>query len=368
MSEPSVSDKVQKNGDFKDNMLIKWFDSVLKRPLDEFTPVLYPSLDLVNWICEEAIEVFKRKSCLVKISGKFIIVGDIHGSIMDLLRIFRVFGRPPQTRYLFLGDYVDRGSFSVPVICLLFSLMIMHPDDVFLLRGNHEFSIVNQSYGFLAECRERFGTVSPWVKINEAFDYCPLAALLNNEVFAVHGGISPGVVDVNSISDIQLPLSTFSQRPYVADLVWADPSNETKCFKDNVRGTGVCFGETAIERFMERSKIRLIVRGHQCIIDGFEFFADNRVVTLFSCANYRHSDKNKVGVMEIDKEGNANLYNLDLSVEGNISRRLKMKINRNSYGLVHTDVVHFRRDSSTNQVNKGNFKKQVNLPAPAAVI
>lgn len=132
------------------------------------------------------------------------IVGDIHGQYSDLLRIFEMGGFPPESNYLFLGDYVDRANQGVEVLCLLMCYKLRFPETFFMLRGNHECASLTRIYGFYDECRKRY-SVRLWKSFTELFNVLPLAALIDQKIFCVHGGISPELGDLGDILHIQRP-------------------------------------------------------------------------------------------------------------------------------------------------------------------
>ena len=147
--------------------------------------ILVPKFNekILEKIIQMAINNLEKEKPLIKRNGNYIIVGDIHGNLHDLLRIFRLYGYPPAQKYIFLGDYVDRGEFSIDVITMLLVLYNSYPDNITLIRGNHEFTEINSVYGFQAECMERFGDNGIFKLFNEAFEFLPIACILNEEVF-----------------------------------------------------------------------------------------------------------------------------------------------------------------------------------------
>lgn len=132
------------------------------------------------------------------------ICGDIHGQYLDLIRIFSNLGFPPNTRYLFLGDYVDRGSLSLETICLLLAFKIKYPDDIFLLRGNHEAASINRIYGFYDECKRKIG-IKVWKKFVDIFNCMPITASVDDKILCMHGGLSPELKDLDLLRKIVRP-------------------------------------------------------------------------------------------------------------------------------------------------------------------
>ena len=171
---------------------------------------------------------------MLKIEAPVNIVGDIHGQFQDLLRHFDNCGPPgPGNSYLFLGDYVDRGKFSIESMCLLLAYKVKYPNKVFLLRGNHENEILNKIYGFFDECKRRY-SVKLFKQFCQVFECLPLAAIVASTIFCCHGGISPDLHNVNIITQIPRPMpSALCQKPgLVCDLLWSDPNSSLEPYNN----------------------------------------------------------------------------------------------------------------------------------------
>ncbi|KAF7376420.1 Serine/threonine-protein phosphatase [Mycena sanguinolenta] len=182
-------------------------------------------------ICTKTKEVLMRESNVVHVSAPVTVVGDIHGQFYDLIEIFRIGGYAPNTNYVFLGDYVDRGLFSVETISLLTCLKLRYPDRVQLIRGNHESRAVTQNYGFYTECIRKYGSSHAWTYFTDMFDFLTLSLVIDDRVFCVHGGLSPSI---HSIDQIKV-LDRFREIPPdgpIADLVWSDPDAEKGGFRN----------------------------------------------------------------------------------------------------------------------------------------
>jgi serine/threonine-protein phosphatase 6 catalytic subunit len=136
------------------------------------------------------------------VNAPVIVCGDIHGQFYDLLELFKVGGEIPNSRYVFIGDFVDRGYNSVETIQLLFCYKIKYPKEIILLRGNHESRQITTVYGFFDEIMRKYGNSSPWKYCNEAFDYLPLGAIIDNKILCIHGGLSPEIKLIDQIRTI----------------------------------------------------------------------------------------------------------------------------------------------------------------------
>lgn len=249
--------------------------------------------------------IFNTEPNLLRINTPIYIYGDIHGQYQDLIRFLKMTGLPPNSCILFMGDYVDRGPNSIEVIALLFAMKILYPNHVFLLRGNHECPDVNKNYGFYQECLERFKNEkidnSDYVfnQINLTLCSIPLAALINNKVFCVHGGISPGLKNICDLDKI----NRFSKIPdngILCDILWSDPKSGSDDWEPSNRGTSYTYNENALDRFMNNNNLELVCRAHQMVNDGFKFFNNNKLVTIFSAPNYCGECGNDGAVMHIN--------------------------------------------------------------------
>jgi diadenosine tetraphosphatase ApaH/serine/threonine PP2A family protein phosphatase len=227
------------------------------------------------------------------------ICGDIHGQLFDLFNLFDTHGDPPLVRYLFLGDYIDRGHQSVLTFLYLSYLKIKYPDSFFLLRGNHETRIVNQLYGFHVEITSTYGYSSLFDVFNCVFDVLPLCAIVEKSWFCVHGGLSPEIVSYRRIHTVRREICCNSGPSLITGLLWSDPDEEVTEWKDSPRGVGNLFGRPQVEHFLENNRLRGIVRSHQMVAEGFRWFFDKKLALVWSAPNYAYKDNNLATVMQI---------------------------------------------------------------------
>ncbi|KFD51002.1 hypothetical protein M514_08043, partial [Trichuris suis] len=260
-------------------------------------PMTIPELNL---ICTTVQSELQKQAALIEFNGPVNICGDIHGQYSDLVRLFNMTGYPPKQRYLFLGDYVDRGPQSIECICLLFLYKIRYPQSVFLLRGNHEFDNINQVYGFNMDIMRRYGDMKVWKLFNQTFSWLPLAALVNQRILCMHGGLSPALNNLDQIRTIKRPMK-MSYDSLTCDLLWADPSNEVTGWKANIRGASYMFGPDVVISTCQKLDLDLIVRAHQVVPRGYEFFANNKLVTIFSAPNYCGEFDNDGAILIVDR-------------------------------------------------------------------
>ncbi|KAH8484648.1 hypothetical protein POPTR_016G142700v4 [Populus trichocarpa] len=252
----------------------------------------------IHQLCVTAKQVFLAQPVLLALEAPINICGDIHGQYPDLLRLFEYGGFPPDSNYLFLGDYVDRGKQSIETICLLLAYKIKFPDNFFLLRGNHECASINRIYGFYDECKRRF-SVRLWKTFTDCFNCLPVAAVVDDKILCMHGGLSPEMDSLDQIRAIERPADVPDQG-LLCDLLWSDPDRDTKGWGDNDRGVSYTFGADRVTEFLKKHDLDLVCRAHQVVEDGYEFFADRQLVTIFSAPNYCGEFNNAGALMCVD--------------------------------------------------------------------
>jgi len=262
-------------------------------------------LETVNAICRMAGEIFNSQPIYLELDAPMSICGDIHGQYHDLLRIFEHAKFPPEANYLFLGDYVDRGKRSLECICLLFAYKIRFPENFFLLRGNHETPSISRIYGFYDECKRRYST-KLWKTFCDVFNSLPVCAILDDKIICMHGGLSQDMMadgtDVRSQLELVKRPADIPDSGFLCDLLWSDPSTETLGFGANDRGVSVSFGQDVVAQFLKRENMDLVVRAHQVVEDGYEFFAGRQLVTIFSAPNYCGEFDNAAAVLTISEQ------------------------------------------------------------------
>ena len=253
----------------------------------------------IKFLCTKSLEIFMEESVLLEVSAPVNICGDTHGQFNDLLRLFEFGGRPPETNYLFLGDYVDRGKNSVETMCLLLAYKIKYPKNVFLLRGNHESELINHVYGFYDECRRRYN-IKTYKLFSDCFNWLPISAIVDDKILCMHGGLSPELVSLDRIRKIVRPTEV-PDKGILCDLLWSDPDKNVDGWGSNERGVSVTFNEGIVYKIVEDLDIDLVCRAHQVVERGFEFFADKKLVTVFSAPNYCNQFDNAGAMMLVDE-------------------------------------------------------------------
>ena len=259
---------------------------------------------LVASLLSECNALQRGKPPLLRLHGNFIVVGDLHGDLHDLLRVIQAFGMPPIARYLFLGDYSDRGAFSLEVCTVLYAMRLQYPEHVFLLRGNHEFPSAIGPGTLNGDIQATYGQTWLWDQFQYVFSFLPYAAVINDRCFCVHGGISGALKRVDDILSIQLPMPSCSTQ-LVNDLVWSDPCAKVDTFGPSERGGAArVFGRQAVEEFLSENGLQMIIRGHERVPEGIRYVFDKKVVTVSSSSNYsRGSEQCTTGALLVTVDG-----------------------------------------------------------------
>ena len=252
----------------------------------------------VMHLCECVKTIFISERCMLSLHAPIVVVGDLHGHIWDLARIIETFGWPPTCRYLFLGDLVDRGEFSLETVTLVFLMKALHPQNVFVIRGNHEFGQLCDNFGFQRNIFEVFSNGACLKAFKEAFSFMPLTAVIDETILCVHGGIGPNCRSLDQIRCVRRPIREFVG-DVVDDLLWSDPNPNVETFEFSERGAGYDFGEKVFKEFMEKCGFEYMIRAHQVIAGGVESCFDDKLLTVFSASNYCGQENNKAGALQI---------------------------------------------------------------------
>ncbi|KAI8522783.1 hypothetical protein RHMOL_Rhmol13G0023500 [Rhododendron molle] len=275
----------------------------------------------VGELCYAAEQIFMHEPTVLQLKAPVKVFGDLHGQFGDLMRLFDEYGFPSSAGdityidYLFLGDYVDRGQHSLETITLLLALKAMfhlqfqieYPENVHLIRGNHEAADINALFGFRLECVERMGEndgIWAWTRFNQLFNYLPLAALIEKKIICMHGGIGRSIHSVEQIEKLERPITMDAGSIILMDLLWSDPTenDSVEGLRPNARGPGlVTFGPDRVTDFCKKNKLQLIIRAHECVMDGFERFAQGQLITLFSATNYCGTANNAGAILVVGR-------------------------------------------------------------------
>jgi serine/threonine-protein phosphatase PP1 catalytic subunit len=250
-------------------------------------------------LCNDARKAFMDQNALLELEAPIKIVGDIHGQYHDLLRIFEYGGMPPESNYIFLGDFVDRGKQGLEVITLLTAYKVKYPENFFMLRGNHECASITRIYGFYDECKRRHN-IKMWKTWCDVFNCLPVCALIDEKIMCMHAGLSPELTNFDSIRRLVRPTDV-PDTGLVCDLLWGDPDKDVVGWAENDRGVSFVFGPDVVSAFLQKQDMDLVVRSHQVVEDGYEFFAKRQLITVFSAPNYCGEFDNAGAMMSIDE-------------------------------------------------------------------
>jgi diadenosine tetraphosphatase ApaH/serine/threonine PP2A family protein phosphatase len=238
----------------------------------------------IEEVCQLSVDLLQKEDNVLLVQSPFSVCGDVHGDFENLLEIFDIFGLPPEGRYLFLGDYVDRGERSIEVMMLLLCLKLKYPRDMYLIRGNHESTHMAITFGFYNEVMNHYRDFTIWRAFVEVFKCMPLAAVIDSKLFCVHGGLCPSFTNVQQLEFInrfvEVPLDGI-----ILDVLWSDPFDGLG-FQTSPRQAGYRWGKDVSQKFTRDNNLEVIVRGHEQKPGGYEITHDDLVITVFSTPNY----------------------------------------------------------------------------------
>ncbi|KAG5546611.1 hypothetical protein RHGRI_018706 [Rhododendron griersonianum] len=280
----------------------------------------------VKALCLKAMEILVEESNVQRVDAPVTICGDIHGQFYDMKELFRVGGDCPKTNYLFLGDFVDRGFYSVETFLLLLALKVRYPDRITLIRGNHESRQITQVYGFYDECLRKYGSVNVWRYCTDIFDYLRFVSFLTDDmgtclvkgikqqVVGLHLLVffGPGalICDFSNCRCVWKPIRTIDRKQEVphdgamCDLMWSDPEDIVDGWGLSPRGAGFLFGGTVVTTFNHANNIDYICRAHQLVMEGYKWMFNSQIVTVWSAPNYCYRCGNVAAILELDENLN----------------------------------------------------------------
>jgi len=326
---------------------------------------------------------------------RIVIVGDTHGQLLDALHVLREHGPPGEDCvFIFNGDIADRGAHAVEILILLLAFRFRYPDRVHILRGNHENEVMNGrprqwGGGFAEECLSKYGG-RIYDQFQQLFILLPLFALVQRQIFVVHGGLSR-VPHVNIERLRRLPYRRpcpmepsameltcgggwTTEDEILFDTLWADP-HEGLGAKPSPRGKmAKNFGRDTTKQFVQDNDLSLIIRSHQVpqTMRGFALSHDDQLLTVFSASNYAMSMKNRGAVAKIrcgpppvqSKEPGCGAGNLDIVLpleKGITVQCVEHFVDSRGLGNRQSDVNKLKQARSAMQVARALSEEEKNI-------
>ncbi len=250
----------------------------------------------ISKILKEARDIFNEEKLLLEFKivdnkEEVYVIGDIHGNLHSLLNILEIIKKNKPKIIIFLGDIVDRGIKQLECLIIILALKILNPNKVFLLKGNHETLEMNQYYGFFQEFVQKFNDQKRFKDILEVYNVLPFCAIVNTKILCLHGGIPEDLEILKKLKglkqkDINSVFKSVAEGLY--QIIWNDPKERLKGFAESFRGPGIkFFGEDVFNNFLKLNNLKYLIRAHECFPEGYRWFFNNRLLSIFSSANYR---------------------------------------------------------------------------------
>ncbi|KAI1363882.1 Serine/threonine-protein phosphatase PP1 [Xylaria arbuscula] len=262
-----------------------------KAPSQSLQPAL--SIWEIKSLCEKAKEILLSQSALLELEAPMVVCGDVQGQFTNLLQCFDIGGFPPAANYLFMGNYVGETP-DIKTICLLFSYKIKYPENFFLLRGSQELQEIPRR-------SPDYDNIEKWNAITDVFNCLPFAAIIDDKIFVVHGGLSPDLTSMEQIRGIVRPIHSLSDDHLLSHLLSTNPNNKITGWSKDTLGSWQ-FRPDVVSRFLQKHNLDLICRSHERVIGGYEFFAERQLVTVYSASNEDYVYLNEAAVLSVSEE------------------------------------------------------------------
>ncbi|KAI6653511.1 Protein phsophatase-2a [Oopsacas minuta] len=254
----------------------------------------------VKDLCSMAKRILSEESNVLELQSPLTICGNLEGNFPALQEIFKLVGRIPDTNFLFLGDLVDRGYYSIETILLLFAYKVRYPIRLNLIRGKHESRAITQVYGFYDECLNKYRSTDVWRYCTDVFDYFPLSATINNQTFCVHGGLSRLIYTLDQlrliIRDVEVPCEGA-----MCDLIWSDPQ-ELDGWGISPRGAGCLYGGNIVKNFNHINGLDMICRSNQLELQGYRWYFKGKLLSIWSTPNHCYRMGNPAAILSLDTD------------------------------------------------------------------
>ncbi len=269
-----------------------FLDNIIKEPYK----ISRLDFHYISQILREAEEIFKEEKLLLEFNlddskSEVWVIGDIHGNLETLQKLIDMIDEKKPEIVIFLGDIVDRGTNQLECLILVLALKIRYPNKYYLLKGNHETLEMNKAYGFFQEFKRRFNDNKKFDEVLAVYNVLPFCALVNKSILCLHGGIPEDIAILRKLRGLK-PGDFVSKSKTVSkslvQIMWNDPKSNLKGFSESFRGPGIkFFGEDVFNDFMKEYNLKYLIRAHEVFPEGYRWFFKERLLSIFSSANYR---------------------------------------------------------------------------------
>lgn len=271
-------------------------NSFLQELIEKPAQISKLNFDDISKILARAKSIFESENLLLEFSigesDEIYVLGDIHGNLQTLMELLEIIEENKPKLVISLGDIVDRGPKQLECLIIVLALKILKPDSFYILRGNHETLEMNQAYGFFYEFIQIFKDYNNFSEILAVYNTLPISAIVNNVILCLHGGIPEDIKILKKLKGLKLKdidnsiLKTVNEG--IFQIMWNDPKSGIQGFKNSFRGHGIkFFGKDVFDNFMESNNLQYLIRAHECFPEGYKWFFDKRLLSIFSAANYR---------------------------------------------------------------------------------
>ena len=278
--------------------------------LENLKKYILPTEQEIKLICDKIAEILINLDNIAEIESPLIVCGDIRGQFKDLLEMFNICGKIPETNYLFLGNLTGNDEHNIETLLFLLILKLKYPNRITFLRGNKETHCNDYRFPLENECKIRFGNYNAFYMFLNVFDLFQIAAIVESKIFCIHGGICPQIGSLDDIKKLDrkngLRIDS-SYNPLFIDLLTSQPYEDIDTFTFPSKGVGYLFGEKALDEFNQKNNIEFFIRGHDLFLDGYQYFFKNKLISLWSAPNFRPWVENKAAIMEFDEHMNKHI-------------------------------------------------------------
>jgi len=266
-----------------------------------------PTEQEIKLICDKISEILINLDNIAEIECPLIVCGDIRGQFKDLLEMFNICGKIPDTNYLFLGNLVGNDEHNIETLLYILILKIKYPNRITFLRGNKETNLNDLRFPLENECKIRFGNYNVFYMFLNMFNLFQIAAIIKSKIFCIHGGICPQIDSLDDIKKLDRKNGMRIDSPLLLDLLTSQPYEDIDTFDIPIKGTGYLFGEKALDEFNQKNNIELFIRGHELFLDGYQYFFKNKLISLWSAPKFRPWVGNKAAILEFDEHMNKHI-------------------------------------------------------------